>query len=284
MRDILLSNRKDAPKANIMTDTHYPPDFVTGLQMQWGTGFLSPGGAEEVAEILKDVEVVGKTVLDIGCGVAGPAMVIARDLGASEVVGIDIEPYLIETGRDNVLAAGLEDRVFLKLVDVGPLPFPDERFDIVFSKDSLIHVEDKSALYRDILRILKPGGIFAASDWLRGENADELDGYKDWRSLAVLDFAMQTVDETWSEMQNAGLTNIRTSNRCDWYAKTVAQEVAMMRESKWRDRFVKAFGEEAYARKLAVRDANGRAAACGGLQQTHLFGQKMQFRQPNLGP
>ena len=116
-----------------MTDTHYPPDFVTGLQMQWGTGFLSPGGPEEVVEILKGVDVTGKSVLDIGCGVAGPAMVIAKNLDASEVLGVDIEPYLIETGQQNVAAAGLGDRVSLKLVDVGPLPFPDERFDIVFS-------------------------------------------------------------------------------------------------------------------------------------------------------
>ena len=85
---------------------------------------------------------------------------------------------------------------------------------------------------------------------------------------------MQTVAQTRSEMENAGLTRIRTTNRCDWYAVTVAKEVAMMRESQWRDRFVNAFGEEAYTRKLAVRDANGRAAACGGLQPTHLFGQK----------
>ena len=60
-----------------MADIHYPPDFVTGLQMQWGAGFLSPGGPEEVTEILKTVDVAGKSVLDIGCGVGGPAMVIA---------------------------------------------------------------------------------------------------------------------------------------------------------------------------------------------------------------
>lgn len=261
-----------------MTDAHYPPEFVTGLEMQWGAGFLSPGGPEEVATILNEVDVAGKTVLDIGCGIAGPAMVIAKDLGAAKVVGIDIETYLIEKGRQNVEAAGLEDRVSLELVEVGPLPFPDESFDIVFSKDSLIHVQDKSALYEDILRVLKPGGIFAASDWLRGEDADELDGYREWRSLAVLDFTMQTVDETRAEMEAAGLEHTRTNNRSDWYAEQVAQEVAMMHKDEWRDRFVDAFGKPAYEARLAVRAANGRAAACGGLQPTHLYGEKTNSR------
>lgn len=257
-----------------MADIHYPPDFVTGLQMQWGTGFLSPGGPAEVAEILDTVDVAGKSVLDIGCGVGGPAMVIAKDLGAADVVGIDIEKYLIETAQDNVSAAGLDDRVSMKLVEEGPLPFPDERFDIVFSKDSLIHVPDKSALYKEVLRVLRPGGEFAASDWLRGDDAEDLDGYKEWRSLAVLDFRMQTPAETETEMRNAGLAGIRTNNRSDWYAGIVAQEVAMMRGDEWRESFVNAFGEEAYEKKLAVRIANGRAAACGGLQPTHLIGRK----------
>ncbi len=257
-----------------MADIHYPPDFVTGLQMQWGTGFLSSGGPAEVAEILDTVDVSGKSVLDIGCGVGGPAMVIAKDLGAADVVGIDIEKYLIETAQNNVSAAGLDDRVSMKLVEEGPLPFPDERFDIVFSKDSLIHVPDKSALYKEVLRVLRPGGEFAASDWLRGDDAEDLDGYKEWRSLAVLDFRMQTPAETETEMRNAGLTGIRTNNRSDWYAGIVAQEVAMMRGDEWRESFVNAFGEEAYEKKLAVRIANGRAAACGGLQPTHLIGRK----------
>nr|WP_321251596.1 methyltransferase domain-containing protein [uncultured Ruegeria sp.] len=257
-----------------MADIHYPPDFVTGLQMQWGKGFLSPGGPEEVAEILRTVDVAGKSVLDIGCGVGGPAMVIAEQLGASDVVGIDIEEYLIETAQENVSAAGLGDRVSIKLVEEGPLPFADGRFDIVFSKDSLIHVPNKSALYREVLRVLTPGGVFAASDWLRGEDAENLDGYKEWRSLSSLDFRMQTPAETETEMRNAGLTGIRTNNRSEWYADVVDQEVAMMRGDAWRDRFVSAFGEDAYEKKLAVRIANARAAACDGLQPTHLFGRK----------
>ena len=271
----MVFTRSDCYRSVQVSEPHYPPEFVAGLQMQWGAGFLSPGGPEEVCEIFTGVNVAGKTVLDIGCGIAGPAMVIAKDLGASKVVGIDIENYLIETGCSNVVEAGLDGRVELKLVEVGPLPFPEASFDIVFSKDSLIHVEDKTTLYKEVLRVLKPGGVFAASDWLRGEDAEERDGYNEWRSLAVLEFTMQTDEETQREMRSAGMTNVRTKDRSKQYVNVVAEEIAMMHEPDWREQFVSAFGEAAYARKLAVRAANGRAAECGGLRLTHLYGQKL---------
>ncbi len=256
-----------------MSETSYPPEFVTNLEMQWGVGFLSPGGPDEVREILRDIDVAGKAILDIGCGTGGPDIVIARELSPRQIIGADVEPYLVEKGRQNIAAAKLDGVVDLRLVDAGPLPFEDRSFDIVFSKDSLIHIEDKSALYEEVLRVLKPGGQFAASDWLRSANADELAGFNEWQSLTAHSFSMQTEPETTAEMRGAGLEGVNSRDRTKWYAETAAQEVVMMESDEWRDQFVAAFGEESYAKKLALRIANARAAECGGLMPTHLFGR-----------
>ena len=161
-----------------------------------------------------------------------------------------------------------------RLVEVGPLPFEDQSFDVVFSKDSLIHVKDKTALYKEVLRVLKPNGQFAASDWLRSVDAEELAGYNEWQSLTSLNFSMQTVEETKTEMIGAGLVDVKTRDRTKWYSETATQEVEMMESDKWKNQFAAAFGEESYAKKLAVRVANARAAKCGGLRPTHLFGGK----------
>jgi ubiquinone/menaquinone biosynthesis C-methylase UbiE len=257
-----------------MTRTSYPPDFVTNLELQWGVGFLSPGGPEEVREILRDVEIRGMRVLDIGCGTAGPDLVIARELSAGRVIGIDVEAFLIEKGRKNVVDAGLEQVIELRLVEAGPLPFDDESFDIVFNKDSLIHVEDKSGLYREVVRVLRPGGRFAASDWLCGRDADKLSDYREWRSLTAHSFSMQTAEETTAELIGAGLDAVRTRDRTEWYVGTAAGEVEMMKSAAWRDAFVALFDEESYGKRLALRIANARAAACGGLRPTHIFGQR----------
>ncbi len=154
-------------------DVQYPDHFIERLHAVWGEGFLSPGGAEEVCEIVRGLSLTGKSVLDIGFGTAGPAIVLARDLGADRVVGIDVEEQLHRRATALVERMGLTDRVDLELVTPGRLPFDDASFDVVFSKDSIIHIPDKAALFSEIIRVLKPGGVFTASDWLSGEGPEE---------------------------------------------------------------------------------------------------------------
>ena len=72
----------------------YPDHFIERLHTVWGEGFLSPGGPEEVAEIITGLDVSGKTLLDIGFGTGGPSITLARDHNAAKVIGIDIEPQL----------------------------------------------------------------------------------------------------------------------------------------------------------------------------------------------
>ena len=120
-----------------MSEPSYPPEFIDKLELLWGIGFLSPGGPDEVKEILRDITVRDKMVLDIGCGTGGPDIVIAQEFAPKQIVGIDIEPFLIETSQKNIARAGMGNVVDIRLVEAGPLPFEDQSFDVVFSKDSL---------------------------------------------------------------------------------------------------------------------------------------------------
>ena len=251
----------------------YPDELIDRLEVFWGEGFLSPGGAEEVREVLRGIEVRAKSVLDIGCGTAGPAISIARNLGASEVVAIDVEPGVVARGRANVSKAGLDDRVEVRLVAPGPLPFPEARFDIVFSKDALLHIEDKPALYADILRVLRPGGRFAASDWLAAENAEALPEFNRWRALSPHDFAMQTPAEAEVILRRAGFAKVSLRNRNDWYIGAARSGLEHMR-GPLRQRFVALSDEAAYEQMLAILEANAEAANSGGLRPTHLRGER----------
>jgi len=51
-----------------MDNAEYDDTMIQTLAVIWGEGFLSPGGAEEVAELLRGVDLSGKRVLDVGCG------------------------------------------------------------------------------------------------------------------------------------------------------------------------------------------------------------------------
>ena len=130
--------------------------MVAALELIWGEGFLSPGGPAEVEATLGGRNIRGAEVLDIGCGIGGIDLLLAERFGASKVIGIDIEADNIERARRRAEAKGLSDRVGYRLVERGPWPFAPSCFDLVFSKDSIIHIPDKEALFADIFRVLRP--------------------------------------------------------------------------------------------------------------------------------
>lgn len=250
----------------------YPDEFIDRLHLVWGMGFLSPGGPEEVAAIVRGLDLAGAALLDIGCGSGGPAMVLAREQGA-DVIGIDVEPQLIERSRRLAREAGLGDKVSFKLVEPGPLPFAAERFDVVFSKDALLHIPDKQALYKEVLRVLKPGGVFAASDWLAGDGAAEDTALLSYIELVGLDFTMATAAETAAAMRAAGFEAVSTVDRNAWYAEVSAREVAAI-EGPLRDGIIAVSSPEIHARWLAARQQLAEATRRGALRPTHLRGRR----------
>jgi SAM-dependent methyltransferase len=250
----------------------YPDEFLDRLHLVWGVGFLSPGGAEEVGEIVKGLDLAGLKVLDIGCGTGGPAQVLARDKGA-KVTGIDVEPQIVARAKSLAEPAGLSGALGFRLVEPGPLPFPDAAFDVVFSKDALLHIPDKAALYREILRVLKPGGVFAASDWLAGEGAAEDAAFRRYQDLIQLDFTMATAAETEAVMRKAGFEEVSSHDRNAWYAEICAAEVAAI-EGPLREEVIAVSSEEIYARWLGARRALAEVVRNGTLRPTHLRGRK----------
>ena len=147
-------------------DFSYTTEIITALQWMWGDGYLAPGGPEEVAELIQDADLTGCEILDVGCGLGGIDVELIERYQANRVVGIDVEPHLIELAKERINLAGLSDNVEFKLVEPGPLPFDNEVFDVVFSKDAIVHIENKLAFYQEALRVLKKGGVFIWSDWL----------------------------------------------------------------------------------------------------------------------
>ncbi len=259
-------------KKDRMSMAQYGEEFIDRLHLVWGPGFLSPGGPQEVAEITCGLDLNNALVLDIGCGTGGPAIVLARDLGA-RVICIDVEPQLLDRAKALAVEAGVAEQIEYRLVSPGPLPFEDSSFDLVFSKDALIHIPDKKSLFADVMRVLKPGGAFAASDWLSGENAAEDHALQQYVSLTNLDFSMATAAQTAEVMRQAGFEGVATNDRNAWYAELSRQELAQI-EGPLRDDIIKVSSIEIYQQWLAVRRALAAATNSGGLRPTHLRGYK----------
>lgn len=106
----------------------------------------------------------GAKVLDLGCGVGGPMMNIARFTGA-DITGINNNDYQIGKGRKYLEEAGLSGQCRFLKCDFMNLPMEGDSIDAVYSIEAIPHAPDKEALFREIRRVLKPGAKFVASDW-----------------------------------------------------------------------------------------------------------------------
>ena len=150
----------------------YKDRVVEGMEMLYGKGFLSPGGAPEVALMLAGVDLSGLSVLDLGCGLGGATLMLARDHNAGHVTGIDVETDSLARARLAVEAAGVAGRVTLQHVTPGPMPFGDGEFDVVFCKDVVCHMTDKAGFLTEPYRVLKPGGRLYCADFFEGVGDD----------------------------------------------------------------------------------------------------------------
>lgn len=198
------------------------------LEAVWGEGFLSPGGAAEVARIVGTAGLRGASILDIGCGAGGVAITLAG-LGAGHVTGIDVEGPVLARAAELVAARGLGARIGLARVAPGPLPFPPGTFDIVFSKDSIVHIPDKHALMAEVFRVLKPGGRFLASDWLIGRPGPPSPAMAAYIAAEGLDFGMADPATYRDAMERAGFVDIALDSRNPWYREEARAELARLR-------------------------------------------------------
>jgi SAM-dependent methyltransferase len=213
------------------------------LQILWGDGFLSPGGAAEVARLLEGSDITGCAVLDVGCGLGAIDQLLVAEYGAASVVGIDLDPLLLARMRDRIERAQLSGRIRAVQVEPGPLPFADAEFDVVFSKDSLVQIPDKSAIFAEILRVLRPGGRFIASDWLRGGGAEYSAEMLEFFRLEGIAYNMATLAESAQALIAAGFVAVEIRDRHDWYAELAQLELTAM-EGPFNAVIVKRIGAE----------------------------------------
>jgi methylase of polypeptide subunit release factors len=81
------------------------------LEMIWAEGFLSPGCEGEVVWIIADHDISGCSVLEIGCGLGGAAVLLLQRCGASRVTGFDVQSLLADRASDRARDLGLADRL-----------------------------------------------------------------------------------------------------------------------------------------------------------------------------
>ncbi|CAN8101666.1 unnamed protein product [Discula destructiva] len=111
-------------------------------------------------------------VLDVGCGVGGPAREMVKFTGC-HVTGININQYQVGRATGYANREGLSDKLEFVQGDFMNMPFPDNSFDAVYAIEATVHAPSLEGVYREIFRILKPGGIFGVYEWLMTDAFDK---------------------------------------------------------------------------------------------------------------
>ncbi len=114
-----------------------------------------------------------KRVLDVGCGVGGTSRCLAKEFGC-RVTGIDLTDEYCRTAAMLSAKIGLTHLVDYRQGDAIDLPFDDRAFDVVLTEHVAMNISDKPRLYKEMHRVLKPGGTLAIYDVLAGPSGPPL--------------------------------------------------------------------------------------------------------------
>lgn len=116
----------------------------------------------------------GQAVLDVGCGLGGPAMLAAIENGV-KVTGIDLTPQYIDGGSELIRWLKLEDSVKLMVGDATTMSgVSDASMDAAYMLHVGMNITDKAALAKAIARVLKPGGKFGVFDMMACPGGEDL--------------------------------------------------------------------------------------------------------------
>jgi ubiquinone/menaquinone biosynthesis C-methylase UbiE len=159
-------------------------------------------GLEATEEIVAAIQVTSTDhLLDIGSGIGGPARTMALRFGC-RVTGIDLTPEFCEVARHLTRLMGLDSRIDFELGDALAMPFTDGTFDGAYSMNVSMNIADKTALYAEIRRVVKPGGWLMLSELAKGPG-EPRDYPTPWAASADTSF-LSTPAETRRGLEAAG--------------------------------------------------------------------------------
>ncbi|MFT6811218.1 MAG: ubiquinone/menaquinone biosynthesis C-methylase UbiE, partial [Saprospiraceae bacterium] len=167
-------------------------------------------GAAVSKELAKSINLKGKSILDIGCGLGGPCRMLADEYDC-QATGIDLSNEYIRTAKELSKLVKLDSKITFIQGDATSLPFEDNSFDVVWTQHVQMNIPDKQKFYSEISRVLKVGGAFLYYDILR-KRAGEIIYPMPWASTSDLSFLFKE-EEMDGFLKQFGLTKEQSTDQ-----------------------------------------------------------------------
>lgn len=227
-------NSKDMQQ--FLSKSQYDYQNIYMYERCFGEGYMSAGGLETTIEFIDMLKLPKTTtgqklkVLDVGCGIGGSAFYFAETYGA-EVLGLDLSTTSLSLAQTRLKEraptspVALASLVTFELGDALEMDYADGEFDVIYSRDALLHVPyaKKLLLWKKFHQWLKPGGQLLISDYGCGEGtlSAEMKTYMEKRQYALL-----SPSAYGALTRSAGFDDVRCHDRSWQYCQIARQEIA----------------------------------------------------------
>ncbi|CAO2818129.1 unnamed protein product [Amaranthus hypochondriacus] len=234
-----VDSEDDKGFQRFLDTSQYKCNSILRYERVFGPGYVSTGGIETTKEFVSKLDLKpGQKVLDVGCGIGGGDFYMAENFDV-EVVGIDLSVNMISFALERSI--GLKCAVEFEVADCTKKNYPEHSFDVIYSRDTILHIQDKPALFRSFYKWLKPGGKVLISDYCKraGPPSPEFAMYIKQRGYDLHD-----VEAYGQMLKDAGFDEVVAEDRTDQFIKVLQKELNSLEAEK--EEFIHDFSVEDY--------------------------------------
>ncbi|KAF3785384.1 Phosphoethanolamine N-methyltransferase 3 [Nymphaea thermarum] len=234
-----VRSTEDKGFQRFLDNVQYKSSGILRYERVFGEGFVSTGGLDTTKEFVSKLDLKpGQKVLDVGCGIGGGDFYMAENYDV-DVVGIDLSINMVSFALER--AIGRKCGVEFEVVDCTKKTYPDGMFDVIYSRDTILHIHDKPTLFQNFFKWLKPGGVVLISDYCKSPKEPSLE-FKEY--IKQRGYDLHHVQGYGQMLRDAGFADVLAEDRTDQFIKVLQKELDAVKKDK--DNFIHDFSEEDY--------------------------------------
>lgn len=226
-----------------LMDIRYSQTFIFRLEWIFGHTFVSTGGEATTRHFCGRFGLRhNQRVLDVGCGTGGSAFFMARHYGV-EIHGVDISTNMINIAIERLgqCESRLKNKIQFEIQDIVEADYDSNTYDLIYSRDVILHIHEKDKLFAKLHRWLKPGGILFITDYCKG-TGEATQNYLEYEKAACSKFV--TVSAYGSLLRAAGFRDVKEEDLAKYFNQIQKEEHEAFLPTK--EEFVRQYSQEEF--------------------------------------